>query len=247
MKQKQTEQRASIGLDKEALRYLKEKDEVLGKVIEEVGPLERSLQPDLFSALLNSIIGQQISMKAQATIWSRLTDIVGEVTPENILSHSDEEIQSIGISFRKVSYIKEASRRIRDREIDLHALETMTDTEVIRELSRIKGVGVWTAEMLMIFSMGRQDILSWDDLAIHRGLRMLYHHRRITEKLFKKYQRRYSPYGSIASLYLWEIAGGAIRGMKDYAPLTEAEKKRRARNRRKAEAERSREEHRTGF
>ena len=70
----------------------------------------------------------------------------------------------------------------------------------------------------MLFSMQRPDILSYGDLAIHRGLRMLYHHRKITRELFEKYRRRYSPYGSVASLYLWAIAGGAVEGMKDYAP-----------------------------
>lgn len=233
MAQDYKEESVYFAIEPEALNYLKEKDPVLGKAIVEIGPIRREMKPNLYEALVNSIIGQQISTKAQQTIWERLNERIGTVTAENVLSHSDEEIQSIGISFRKVSYIKEASNRIIDGDIDLKALETLSNDEVRLELSRIKGVGVWTAEMLMIFSMGRQDILSWDDLAIHRGLRMLYHHRRITKKLFEKYQRRYSPFASIASLYLWEIAGGAVSDMKDYAPLTEAEKKRRVRNRRK--------------
>lgn len=219
-------------IETEALNYLKEKDPALGAVIDELGPIHRTLRPNLYAALVNSIIGQQISTKAQQTIWKRLEDSTGEVTPEKLISLTDDEIQSIGISFRKVSYIKEASRRIIAGEVDLKALQTMTNEEVTLELSRLKGVGIWTAEMLMIFSMGRPDILSWDDLAIHRGLRMLYHHRRITKPLFEKYKRRYSPYASTASLYLWEIAGGALPEMKDYAPLTEAEKKRRSRSRR---------------
>ena len=102
--------------------------------------------------------------------------------------------------------------------MDLEALHTMSDEEVCRELSSLKGVGVWTAEMLMTFSMQRPDVFSFGDLAIHRGLRMLYHHRKIDKKLFEKYRRRYSPYGTVASLYLWAIAGGAIEGMRDYAP-----------------------------
>ena len=87
-----------------------------------------------------------------------------------------------------------------------------------QELSALDGIGIWTAEMLMLFSMQRPDILSFGDLAILRGMRMLYHHRKITRELFEKYRRRYSPYGSVASLYLWAIAGGAIEGMEDYAP-----------------------------
>jgi DNA-3-methyladenine glycosylase II len=87
---------------------------------------------------------------------------------------------------------------------------------------QIRGIGKWTAEMLMLFSLQRPDILSYDDLAIQRGLRMIYHHRRITPKLFERYRRRYSPYASVASLYIWAVAGGAIDGMKDYAPKKKA-------------------------
>lgn len=233
MQQEQKETTVYFNVEDDALNYLKDADPVLGKVIDEIGPIRRKIRPDIYAALVNSIIGQQISTKAQQTIWTRLKEKVEEVTPDNILACSDEDIQSIGISFRKVSYIKDVSKEIAQGELDLSGLQTMSNDEVAQRLSQIKGVGVWTAEMLMIFSMGRENILSWDDLAIHRGLRMLYHHRRITKKLFSKYQRRYAPYASIASLYLWEIAGGAISNMKDYAPLTEAQKKRRARNRRK--------------
>ena len=94
----------------------------------------------------------------------------------------------------------------------------MSDAEVCERLASLRGIGVWSAEMLMLFSMQRPDILSFGDLAIHRGLRMIYHHRKIDRRLFKKYRRRFTPYGSVASLYLWAVAGGAIEGMKDYAP-----------------------------
>ena len=95
----------------------------------------------------------------------------------------------------------------------------------IADLSKLDGIGVWTAEMLMIFSLCRPDILSFGDLAIHRGLRMLYHHRKIDKKLFAKYQKRYSPYNTVASLYLWAISDGVIDGMKDYAPSKKKERK----------------------
>ncbi len=94
----------------------------------------------------------------------------------------------------------------------------MSDDEVCARLSSLKGLGVWSAEMLMLFSMQRPDILSFGDLAIQRGLRMIYHHRKIERKLFEKYRWRFSPYNSVASLYIWAVAGGAIEGMKDYAP-----------------------------
>ncbi len=94
----------------------------------------------------------------------------------------------------------------------------MSDEQAIKVLSSLKGVGVWTAEMLLLFCLQRPDILSFGDFAIHRGLRMVYHHRRIDRRLFEKYRRRFSPYGSVASLYLWAVSSGAIPEMKDYAP-----------------------------
>ena len=95
--------------------------------------------------------------------------------------------------------------------------EMMSDDEVIRALSSLKGVGAWTAEMLLIFTLRRPDILSFGDLGIQRGLRMLYRHKKIDRKRFERYKKRYSPYASTASLYLWAIAGGAIEGLSDPA------------------------------
>lgn len=173
---------------------------------------------------MNSIVGQQISTKAQKTIWQRMQDHLGEITPENILCYSNEEIQSCGISMKKAGYIKDAAEKITSKELDLEALHSMSDAEVCKQLSQFKGIGVWTAEMLMIFSMQRKDIFSFDDIVILRGLRMVYRHRKITRELFEKYRRRFSPYASIASLYLWEISVGTC-GLKDCAPMTEAQKK----------------------
>ena len=94
----------------------------------------------------------------------------------------------------------------------------MADAEVCNRLSALDGIGIWTAEMMMLHSLQRPDILSFGDLAMQRGLRMLYHHRKITRKLFEKYRRRYSPYGSVASLYLWAVSGGAIPELSDPDP-----------------------------
>ena len=94
----------------------------------------------------------------------------------------------------------------------------MDDAGAIRALSELKGIGVWTAEMILLFCMQRPDVLSYDDLAIRRGLRMVYRHRSIDRALFEKSRRRYSPYGSVASLYLWAVSGGAIPELNDPAP-----------------------------
>lgn len=200
------------------VEYLKARDVALARAIEAIGPVRREVIPDLFAALVNSIVGQQISTKAHVTIWGRMCEGLGEVTPQVVMACSDEELQRFGLTFRKVGYIKGVAARVLSGEFDLAALDAMSDEQVCKALSALPGIGVWTAEMLMIFSMQRPDVVSFGDLGIQRGMRMLYHHRRITPELFAKYARRYSPYGSVASLYLWAIAGGALPEMRDYAP-----------------------------
>ena len=189
--------------------YLKKRDPVLGAAIDKIGHIHRKIIPDTFIALVNSIVGQQISTKAQTTVWARMLEQFSPITPETIAAVSEERLQTCGISLRKASYIKKIADAVIDGRLDLAHLQSLSDSEVCRCLSSIEGIGVWTAEMLMIFSMQRPDIMSFGDLAILRGLRMLYHHRKITPKLFAKYKRRYYPYATVASLYLWAIAGGA--------------------------------------
>lgn len=196
--------------------YLKKRDKKLGAAIAAIGMIKREINPDLFSALINSIVGQQISTKAQKTIWQRIKSGLGEVTPQSILAYDEASLQSFGLSFRKVSYIRGIAERVLDGRLDIDGLKTKTDEEVCRELVKIPGVGVWTAEMLMLFSMERPNILSYGDLAILRGLKILYSHQEITKERFEKYRKRYAPYGSVASLYLWAIAGGALNEVKTH-------------------------------
>lgn len=199
------------------INYLKRKDKKLAWAIEQIGHIERRLDADLFASVVRHIVGQQISSKAQATVWARLEDRLSVVTPASVHAASPEELQSLGMSLRKAEYIKDFASKIVSGEFALQAVEKLSDEEAIAALSSLKGIGRWTAEMILLFCLQRPDILSYDDLAIQRGLRMLYHHRKITRELFTKYQKRYSPYGSTAAIYLWAIAGGAIEGMKDYA------------------------------
>lgn len=202
------------------ITYLKSKDAKLAEVIDNLGFVEREVDTDLFSSVIHHIIGQQISTKAQATIWQRMQDALTEVNAETILSAGVSDLQALGISFRKAEYITDFARKVHTGEFDIEAVSQMSDTDAISALSSLKGIGVWTAEMILLFCMQRPDIFSYDDLAIQRGLRMVYHHRRIDRKLFEKYRRRFSPYCSVASLYLWAVSGGAIPGMRDYAPKT---------------------------
>ncbi|HIY88788.1 MAG TPA: DNA-3-methyladenine glycosylase 2 family protein [Candidatus Bacteroides pullicola] len=204
------------------IAYLKQVDKRMAEVIDRIGKVERRVIPDFFAALVHSIVGQQISTKAHETIWRRMENALGQVTPEAIDRLSVEELQGFGITFKKAAYIRNATQQVLDGTLDIQSLYMMNDNEVCTRLSELDGIGVWSAEMLMLFSMQRPDILSFGDLAIQRGLRMVYHHRKITRELFEKYRRRFSPYNSVASLYLWAVAGGAIEGMKDYAPKKQA-------------------------
>lgn len=211
------------------ITYLKQKDKRLAEVIDKIGKVEREVDSDLFSSVVHHIIGQQISTKAQATIWQRMQENLGVVSADTILAAGIEYLQSFGMTFKKAEYITDFAVRVRNGDFDLTGIWDKTDDEVITELSALKGIGVWTAEMILLFCMQRPNVFSYGDLAILRGMRMVYHHRKIDRKLFEKYRRRLSPYCSVASLYFWAVAGGAIPEMKDYAPKKENKKNERTR------------------
>lgn len=196
--------------NEEETQYIKSKCKKLAVVIDKIGHIEREVDKDLFSAVVHHIVGQQISTKAQATIWQRIQDGLRVINADAILDAGVENLQTFGISFKKAEYITDFARKIKNGEFDLDSIWLKSDEEAIKELSSLKGIGVWTAEMLLLFCMERKNIFSYQDLAIQRGLKMLYHHKTITKPLFEKYRKRFSPYCSIASLYLWEVAGGAL-------------------------------------
>ena len=200
--------------------YLTSKDKRLGWAIQQIGHINREVDSDLFSAIVHHIIGQQISTAAQATIWSRLLTAAGTVTADSLTSLGRDRLQQIGMTYKKADYMLDFAKQVKSGTLNLEQLWSLSDEEVILELTKLKGVGVWTAEMILLFCMQRPNILSYGDLAIHRGMRMVYHHRKIDRKLFEKYRRRLSPYCSVASLYFWAVAGGALPDMKDYAPKT---------------------------
>lgn len=204
--------------------YLKGKCKKLAAVIDAVGPISRKLDDDLFDAVVHHIVGQQISSKAQATIWQRIKDNLGSINAQTVLAAGAEKLQSFGISFKKADYILDFASKVQSGAFDLQAVAHMPDDEAIAALASLRGIGVWTAEMLLLFCLARPNVFSYDDLAIQRGLRMLYHHRKVTKPLFEKYRKRFSPYGSVASLYLWAVSGGAVPGMRDYAPQKTAKR-----------------------
>ncbi|HNX48258.1 MAG TPA: DNA-3-methyladenine glycosylase [Methanomassiliicoccales archaeon] len=186
--------------------YLRRRDERLGQVIDSLGMLKAEMYPDLFTALISSVIGQQISGKAAATVWNRVVERFGEITPTNLHQASLEDIQSCGTSFRKASYVKGIAEACENGGLDLEGLKALPDEEVVKALVSLKGIGPWTAEMMLIFSLGRKDVVSWGDLAIRRGMISLYGLESLDRQEFDRFREKYRPYGSVASLYIWELA-----------------------------------------
>lgn len=188
------------------IQYLKDRDKILGAAIEKIGIIKREVILDPFEAIITSVVGQQISNKAAETVNGRLLSLIGEITPEGIEQANIEDIQKCGMSHRKVAYIKAIAEAALNKSVDFNNLQELSDKEIIKKLTSLYGVGVWTAEMLLIFSLGRMDVLSFKDLAIIRGMMRLYNLDKVTKAEFEKYREIYSPYGSVASLYLWELS-----------------------------------------
>lgn len=154
------------------------------------------------------MFSQQISTKAAFTVKNRLIEQVGRITPETISKQDIENIQLCGMTMRKAKYIKNIAKAAVNKRINLDNLNLLSDKEIINELVKLEGVREWTAEMLLIHSFERPDVLSYKDLGIRRGLKKLYSLEDISKEEFEVYRKKYSPYNTVASLYLWKISEG---------------------------------------
>lgn len=191
------------------IEYLTKKDKKLGAYIAKVGMLQREVRPDLFYSLMNSVIAQQVAKKAAATVNRRFEELVGEVTPQNVAKFSAEQIQKCGMSLRKANYIVAIAKA----DIDYTNLHLLSEEEITKQLIALPGIGIWTVEMLMLFCLQKPDVVSWGDFAIRKGMMVLYNKKELTKEQFMRYKKRYSPYGSVASLYLWHISHGDTEGL----------------------------------
>lgn len=186
--------------------YLCRVDEILGAAIARIGRIDRVVIPDLFAALVHAIVGQLISAKAAHTIWARMQEELGDISPSNLAEQSPDYIQSCGVTMKKANCIHNIARMIAKEDFNLDELHHLSDADVIQRLTTLNGIGKWTAEMLLLNAMERKDVVSWGDIAIRRGMMKLYGLHSITKEQFEHYRRTYSPYGSVASIYLWEIS-----------------------------------------
>jgi len=165
---------------------------------------------DLFYALVRSIVSQQLAVRAAEAIFERLRLLLGKMSPEDLLAADFDALRRCGLSGRKIEYLRGIAEAASSGAIDFESLAGKSDAEIISELVTLRGVGVWTAEMLLIFALGRPDVLSFNDLGIRRGIMMLNGWDSLTHADFERCRRRYSPYGTLASLYLWRVKDGGL-------------------------------------
>jgi DNA-3-methyladenine glycosylase II len=194
-------------IEKEAVLHISKVDPIMGEIIKKAGPLSWVQDESYFFSLTSSIVGQQLSVKAARTIWQRFEALLegGKVTPDNILALSDQSIRDVGVSWQKISYIKDLAQKTLESGILFEQFDIMTDEEIITELVKVKGIGRWTAEMFLMFRMQRPDVFSYSDLGLRRGLQKVYQLKvEPTEKQAESIVKKWSPYKTIGSQYLWK-------------------------------------------
>ena len=190
------------------VRRLKVADPVLAGVIEAVGPcrLQLSTEGTHFEALARAIVFQQLSGKAASTIYGRFAALFpgGVPTPKGVLAASDESLRAAGLSRQKTAYLRDLASKVSSDELPLHEVESMVDDDLISHLVQVKGIGRWTAQMFLMFRLGRPDVLPELDLGIQNAIRRAYRMRkRPTPKQVKRIGAKWSPHSSVACWYLW--------------------------------------------
>jgi len=189
---------------RKAIYHLKKSDPILRAIIENVGPFRMEYGQPTFHSLAESILYQQLNGKAAATILKRFTEAAGDpLTPEGILKLSDEQLRAVGLSKQKSSYLRDLSAKTQSGLLNFEKLLAMEEADVIEHLTQVKGVGVWTAHMFLIFTM-RRHVLPTGDYGIQVAMKKHYHKRKLPKpKDMEKIARPWSPYRSIACWYLW--------------------------------------------
>ena len=186
-----------------AKQVISASDVLLKGVIEDFEEPSLCSRGDLFATLIKSIVGQQISVIAASAVWSRFCNCVGEVNEESILSKSHQELREVGLSHRKVEYIVGIAKAWQDRYDDIN-WDSMNDKEVIEELVKLRGVGRWTVQMLLIFALLRQDIFPIDDIGLIRGMEKLYNSGNTLEKSeLYEISNNWKPYRTMGVWYIW--------------------------------------------
>src|SRR5208283_4383548 len=189
-----------------AIRQLKKSDSVLAAIIERVGPCRMTFAEPTFHALAEAILYQQLNGKAAETIFNRFTALAGDpLTPQGILKLSDAEMRGDGLSRQKTGYLRDLADKNRAGLVEFDHLPQLPDQEVIAHLTQVKGIGVWTAHMFLMFSLRRPDILPTGDYGVQAAIKKHYKKRKWPKPaVMEKIAKPWSPYRSIACWYLWK-------------------------------------------
>ncbi|MFZ0807858.1 MAG: DNA-3-methyladenine glycosylase [Candidatus Sulfotelmatobacter sp.] len=190
---------------RKAINHLKKSDPVLRGIIERVGPFRMEFGPPEFCSLAESIVYQQLNGKAAATIWQRFEAVAGDpLTPEGILKLTEEQMRGVGLSKQKSSYLKDLAAKTAAGLLDFSRLPELSDEDVIEHLTQVKGIGVWTAHMFLIFTLRRPDVLPTGDYGVQAAIKRHYRKRKLPKpEVMEKIARCWSPYRSVACWYLW--------------------------------------------
>lgn len=198
-----------------AVAHLKKSDKTMSKIVTLLPARKMTLRKNHFEALITAIIFQQISGSAGDSILKKFKALYGGKvpTPDMFLNTPEKNVRAAGISPQKYSYLTDLAERIEDGRLELKKFYKMPDAEVVRELDEVRGIGRWTAEMFLIFTLGRTNVLPVDDLGLQKALARSYKLRKLpSEKRFREIAKKWSPYCTIASLYLWRSLDDEVAG-----------------------------------
>src|ERR1700728_363020 len=188
-----------------AVNHLKKSDPIMRAIIERIGPCRMGFNPPEFQSVAESIVYQQLNGKAAAKIFERFEALAGDpLTPEGILKLSDEQMRGVGLSKQKSAYLKDLAAKTAAGLLDFSRLHALTDEEVIQHLTQVKGVGIWTAPMFLMFSLRRPDVLPTGDYGVQVAMRKHYKKRKLPKpKDMEKIAKAWAPYRSVACWYMW--------------------------------------------
>ncbi|HLK54561.1 MAG TPA: DNA-3-methyladenine glycosylase [Candidatus Angelobacter sp.] len=216
---------------KKALDHLQKADVILGSIIARVGPCKMTYRDPSFEMLARAIVFQQLSTKAARTIYGRLEEAAGgPLTPQSIQNLSVGEMRRAGLSRQKLGYIRDLAEHAISGKVDFALLPSMSDEQVIESLTDIKGVGVWTAHMFLIFSLRRPNVLPVGDLGVRMAIQRAYKKRKLpTPKQIEQIAKGWHPYCSYAAWYLWR----SLEGPKEESGVKKPKRKRALKSRTK--------------
>jgi len=195
---------------KDAIDHLRQQDPILSEIIARVGDYGIQYRDPGFETLVRSIVFQQLSGRVATVIFGRLAAAAGgKLTPENILKLRPSRMRSLGLSTQKTAYIRDLARHTRDQQLVFEELAALPDAEVIERVTQVKGIGVWTAHMFLIFALRRHDVLPTGDLGVRNAIRRAYGLAELpTPADMERMAERWRPYCSVASWYLWRSLDG---------------------------------------